>query len=154
MSTIRVPSRDQKSRDSGIQSGDLVLLRLPKGDFKSVKVEKNTCVWRSKIYSVRSKLYRNVVVGKFGSFLANELIGQPYGLTYEIVDKKLKYLPPRSLDEVGRWLSSPPFYCSWRDCYRGHWRHQRTHQRWGICTTVNCWWNTGFETVGRSCICM
>ncbi|KAF8808114.1 Gcd10p-domain-containing protein [Phlegmacium glaucopus] len=84
MSTIKVAPREQKSRDSGIQSGDLVLFRLPKGDFKSVKIEKNM----------------NVVIGKFGSFLANELIGQPYGLTYEIEDKKLKYLPPRTLDEV------------------------------------------------------
>lgn len=84
MSTIKVVSRDQKTRDSGIQSGDLVLFRLPKGDFKSVKVEKDT----------------NVIIGKFGSFPANELIGQSYGFTYEIVDKKLKYLPPKTLDEV------------------------------------------------------
>ena len=48
---------------------------------------------------------RNVIIGKFGSFLANELIGQPYGLTYEIVDKKLKYLPARTLEEVGRWFN-------------------------------------------------
>ncbi|KAJ3502140.1 hypothetical protein NLJ89_g9021 [Agrocybe chaxingu] len=87
MSTFKVPKSsksEQKSRDPGIQSGDLVLLRLPKGDIKSVKVEKNT----------------TVVVGKFGSFHANELIGQPYGLTYEIAGKKLKYLPPRTLEDV------------------------------------------------------
>jgi len=44
---------------------------------------------------------RTVAIGKFGSFHANELIGQPYGLTYEIVEKKLKHLPPRTLEEVG-----------------------------------------------------
>ena len=57
-------------------------------------------------------LYRNVVIGKFGSFFANELIGQPYGLTYEIVDKKLEYLPPRTLDEVGTCIQSPYFVVS------------------------------------------
>ena len=111
MSTIKVASRDQKTRDSGIQSGDLVLFRLPKGDFKSVKVEKNACVSPEYtiINSTQRSYHSNVIVGKFGSFPANELIGQTYGLTYEIVDKKLKYLPPRSLDEVGRYLNSPQF---------------------------------------------
>ena len=106
MSTIKVAPHKAKARDSGIQSGDLVLFRLPKGDFRSVKVEKNTCVCRVKITNFAQKLYRNVVIGKFGSFLANELIGQPYGLTYEIVDKKLKYLPPRTLEEVGMYEQS------------------------------------------------
>ncbi|KDR85722.1 hypothetical protein GALMADRAFT_1325199 [Galerina marginata CBS 339.88] len=84
MSTFNIPKGEQKSRDPGVQSGDQVLVRLPNGDVKSVKVEENA----------------NVVIAKFGAFHANELIGQPYGLTYEIVDKKLKYLPPRTLDEV------------------------------------------------------
>ncbi|KAF8971709.1 Gcd10p family-domain-containing protein [Flammula alnicola] len=84
MSTFKLSKSEQKSRDPGIQSGDLVLVRLPNGDVKSVKVEKNM----------------TVVIGKFGSFYANELIGQPYGLTYEIEDKRLKYLPPRTLEEV------------------------------------------------------
>jgi tRNA (adenine-N(1)-)-methyltransferase non-catalytic subunit len=29
-------------------------------------------------------------------------VGQPYGLTYEVVDKKLKVLPPHAVQEVGR----------------------------------------------------
>jgi tRNA (adenine-N(1)-)-methyltransferase non-catalytic subunit len=41
--------------------------------------------------------------------LANELIGQPYGLTYEIVDKKLEYLPPRTLEDVGM-CKQPPYF--------------------------------------------
>ena len=111
MSTIKVAAHEPKTRDSGIQSGDLVLFRLPKGDFKSIKVEKDTCVCRSNKITdiVLKKLYRNVVIGKFGSFLANELIGQPYGFTYEIVDKKLKYLPPRTLEEVGMYKQPSPF---------------------------------------------
>ena len=44
MSTFKMSKVEQKSRDPGIQSGDLVLLRLPKGDIKSVKVDRNTCV--------------------------------------------------------------------------------------------------------------
>ncbi|KAF8204077.1 Gcd10p family-domain-containing protein [Pholiota molesta] len=84
MSTFKVSKTEQKSRDPGIQSGDLVLVRLPKGDIKSVKVEKNT----------------TVVIPKFGSFFANELVGHPYGLTYEIQDKKLTYVPPRTLEEI------------------------------------------------------
>jgi tRNA (adenine58-N1)-methyltransferase non-catalytic subunit len=39
-----------------------------------------------------------------GSFPASDLIQQPYGLAYEIVDKRLKVMPPRTLQEVGRTL--------------------------------------------------
>ncbi|TFK19974.1 Gcd10p-domain-containing protein [Coprinopsis marcescibilis] len=67
-----------------IQHGNTVLLRIPNGDLRSVKVEKNA----------------TVTIGKFGAFLANDLIGQPYGLTYEIVAKKLKVLPPKTIQEV------------------------------------------------------
>jgi tRNA (adenine-N(1)-)-methyltransferase non-catalytic subunit len=48
------------------------------------------------------QLKRTITIGKSGSFYANELIYQPYGLTYEIVDKKLEIVPPRTLQEVGR----------------------------------------------------
>lgn len=39
-----MPKSEQKIRNPGIQSGDLVLVRLPNGDVKSVKVDKDTCV--------------------------------------------------------------------------------------------------------------
>ncbi|KAG5647727.1 hypothetical protein DXG03_008450 [Asterophora parasitica] len=74
----------RESRDSTVQSGDLVLLRIPNGDIKGVKVEKDT----------------TVTIGRLGSFYANELIDQPYGLTYEMVDKRLKVVPPRTIQEV------------------------------------------------------
>jgi len=45
--------------------------------------------------------FRTVNIPKFASFFANELIGQPYGLTYEINNKKLGYMAPRTLDELG-----------------------------------------------------
>lgn len=62
-----------------------MLLKLPNGDVRSVKVDTDT----------------TITLGRVGSFYANDLIDQPYGLAYEIVDKKLRVLPPRSLDEVG-----------------------------------------------------
>ena len=41
-------------------------------------------------------------MGKYGTFFANDLVGEPVGLTYDIVDnKKLKVAPPRTLQEVG-----------------------------------------------------
>lgn len=49
----------------------------------------------------RETASRTANLGKFGSFYANELVGQPFGLTYEIADKKLKAVPPRTLQEVG-----------------------------------------------------
>lgn len=103
MSTFKVSKSEQKSRDPGIQSGDLVLVRLPKGDTRSIKVEKNSCVLLSSFSSSADLDHpnRTVVIPKFGTFFANEMIGQPYGMTYEIEDKKLKYVPPRTLEDVG-----------------------------------------------------
>ncbi|KAK1234828.1 tRNA (adenine(58)-N(1))-methyltransferase non-catalytic subunit trm6 [Marasmius sp. AFHP31] len=67
-----------------IQHGDYVLIRQPNGDVRSVKIERDS----------------TLQVGRVGSFHANELIGQPYGITYDIVEKKLKVIPPRTLEEV------------------------------------------------------
>ncbi|PPR01928.1 hypothetical protein CVT24_001267 [Panaeolus cyanescens] len=85
MSTFKLTKSAQKARDPGIQVNDLVLVRLPNGEIKSVKITKNS----------------TVSLGKYGSFHSDELVGQPYGLTYEIDGKKkLTQLPPRTLDEV------------------------------------------------------
>ncbi|EIM92889.1 Gcd10p-domain-containing protein [Stereum hirsutum FP-91666 SS1] len=67
-----------------VKSGNTVLLKLPTGDVKSVKIDKDS----------------SVSLGKFGSFHANELIGQPYGLTHEIVNKQLKIVPPKSIVDI------------------------------------------------------
>ncbi|RXW22686.1 hypothetical protein EST38_g3160 [Candolleomyces aberdarensis] len=72
------------SSRSAIQQGHSVLIRLPNGDVKQIKVDKNI----------------TAAIPKFGSFYCNDLIGQPYGLTYEIVGKNLKLLPPKGLQEV------------------------------------------------------
>ncbi|KAF7972594.1 hypothetical protein HWV62_17398 [Athelia sp. TMB] len=71
-------------KEQFIRSGNNVLLRTPNGDVKSQKIEKDA----------------TVILGRLGSFLANDLIGQPFGLAYEIVDKRLKVMPPRTLEEV------------------------------------------------------
>ncbi|KAH9947122.1 Gcd10p-domain-containing protein [Amylocystis lapponica] len=72
------------TRDEIIQAGNTVLLKLPSSEIRTLKLEKDS----------------TVSLGKFGSFYANELIGQPYGLTYDITDKTLKVIPPRTMQEV------------------------------------------------------
>ncbi|OJA19138.1 hypothetical protein AZE42_02144 [Rhizopogon vesiculosus] len=78
------PSTLNSFKETTIQSGHTVLLRLPNGETKGFKVEKDA----------------TVSIGRVGSFRANELIGQPYGLTYEIQGKELAVQPPRTLQEV------------------------------------------------------
>ncbi|KIP11118.1 hypothetical protein PHLGIDRAFT_64283 [Phlebiopsis gigantea 11061_1 CR5-6] len=70
--------------DRTIQAGHTILLRLPSGELRTMKLEKDA----------------NVNLGKFGSFNSKDLIGQPYGLTYSIVEKSLRIVPPRPLQEV------------------------------------------------------
>ncbi|KAH8102396.1 Gcd10p-domain-containing protein [Cristinia sonorae] len=67
-----------------IKLGDTILLRIPSGDIRTLKLEKDS----------------TINLGKFGSFFSNELIDQPYGLAYDITDKKLTVLPPKGLQEV------------------------------------------------------
>ncbi|KIY50409.1 Gcd10p-domain-containing protein [Fistulina hepatica ATCC 64428] len=67
-----------------VQAESIVLLRLPNDEVRAVKVEAES----------------TVSIGRFGSFLADELIGQPYGLTYEISNKRLIVIPAKSFQEV------------------------------------------------------
>ena len=46
-----------------------------------------------------------VNLGKFGSFLADGLVNQPYGLTYEVVDKTISVIPPPAVEEIGKRVS-------------------------------------------------
>lgn len=71
-------------RNSTIQHGHTVLFKLPNGEVRSIKVEKDS----------------TLSLGRVGSFFANELIGQPYGLSYEIHDRKLKGLPPLAMQDI------------------------------------------------------
>ncbi|KAH7910456.1 Gcd10p-domain-containing protein [Hygrophoropsis aurantiaca] len=67
-----------------VQSGDTVLIKLPNGETRSVKVDRDS----------------TISLGRIGSFYADELLDKPHGLTYEITGKTLKVLPPRTLQEV------------------------------------------------------
>ncbi|TFK56619.1 Gcd10p-domain-containing protein [Heliocybe sulcata] len=67
-----------------IQAGYTVLVKVPTGEVRSVKLEDDS----------------TVNLGRVGSFNSLKLINQPYGLTYDIVDKKLKAVPPHSIQEV------------------------------------------------------
>jgi len=66
-----------------IQVGDTILLRIPSGDIRTLKLEKDS----------------TINLGKFGAFFSNDLVGQPYGNTYDITDKKLTVIPPKGLQE-------------------------------------------------------
>lgn len=67
-----------------IEAGNNILVRLPNAGIRSININGNS----------------TVSLGRFGSFHGKELVGQPYGLTYEIVDKQLKVLPPHTVEEV------------------------------------------------------
>ncbi|KAI0756365.1 Gcd10p-domain-containing protein [Daedaleopsis nitida] len=72
------------TREETMQIGDTVLLKIPSGDIRTIKLESNA----------------TINLGKFGSFPTGELVGQPFGVAYEIVGKKLKVLPPKPMQEV------------------------------------------------------
>ncbi|KAI9512878.1 Gcd10p-domain-containing protein [Russula earlei] len=67
-----------------IHAGDTVLLRVPTGDIKSCKLEADSVI----------------NLGKFGSFPADALINQPYGLTYEVANKTINVIPPPAVEEL------------------------------------------------------
>ncbi|GJJ13094.1 hypothetical protein Clacol_007344 [Clathrus columnatus] len=67
-----------------ISSGHTVLFRLPSGDTRSLVIKAN----------------QELNFGKFGKFDTNSLIGQPFGLSYEIVDKELRVIPPKPLQDL------------------------------------------------------
>lgn len=46
-------------------------------------------------------LTRTTNLGKYGSFNTNALLGQPYGLSYEIVNKELKVVCATPFEDVG-----------------------------------------------------
>jgi tRNA (adenine-N(1)-)-methyltransferase non-catalytic subunit len=46
-----------------------------------------------------------VNLGKFGSFMADALVNQPYGLTYDIVNKTINVIPPPAVEELGKKIN-------------------------------------------------
>ncbi|KAG8945308.1 tRNA (adenine(58)-N(1))-methyltransferase non-catalytic subunit trm6 [Tulasnella sp. 408] len=69
-----------------IKSGDNVLLRLPSGDYRNLKVHDKP---------------GRITLGKFGSFHQKELIGHPYGLSYEILPEgKIRVREAETMTEL------------------------------------------------------
>ncbi|KAF2999250.1 tRNA (adenine(58)-N(1))-methyltransferase non-catalytic subunit trm6 [Curvularia kusanoi] len=86
---------------SHIRPNTHVALRLPSGILKIVELKPNT----------------NIFLGKFGTFNANLLLGRPYYLTYEVLDKddgkaktELRIVPAAELhaEAVGDGHAPPP----------------------------------------------
>jgi len=72
-----------------IQPGSQLLIRLPTSEVRNIRID-----------PVPGG--KSVNLGKFGSFKQKSLIGQAYGLTYEVQnDKTLIVLPPKRLEELG-----------------------------------------------------
>jgi tRNA (adenine-N(1)-)-methyltransferase non-catalytic subunit len=88
-----------------IKAGDNVLIRLPNGEVRAIKMDPKGQVHHRccrLCISHRCRGEKSLNLGKFGIFRPKELIGQPYGLSYEIqADRSLKVLPPRRLEEFG-----------------------------------------------------
>ncbi|KAH7051163.1 Gcd10p family-domain-containing protein [Macrophomina phaseolina] len=85
---------------SRIRPHSFVVLRLPSGLLKVLEIVPNT----------------TISIGKFGSFPANQLLGRPFNLTYEILDKEdgkeqteLRVVPAAELhEEVIQSEEAPP----------------------------------------------
>ncbi|OBZ84806.1 tRNA (adenine(58)-N(1))-methyltransferase non-catalytic subunit TRM6 [Choanephora cucurbitarum] len=60
-----------------IQQNQFVIIEMPSGNAKMVNLKPNT----------------NISLGKFGTFKSDQLIGKPWGLSYEIVGKKGEIRP-------------------------------------------------------------
>lgn len=101
--------------------------------------------------SVLTVKYRLLSLGRVGTFQANDLIDQPYGMGFEIVDKRLQVLPPRTLQEVGRrsLISAPGrikiFFIRGYRCY------EWTHQWWTVCPTSYFGRDWSVKTIGCAC---
>ena len=77
-----------------IRPGSQLLIRLPTKEVRNIRIDP-------------SPGDKSVNLGKFGSFKQKYLVGQPYGLNYELQsDKTLVALPPRRLEELGE----PPLF--------------------------------------------
>ena len=105
-------STSLNSTDQTIELGHTILLRVPSGDIRTVKLEKDSYVNRL-YYSCQLLTHlssRNINLGRFGTFFSNELIGEPYGRSYDIEAKKLKLAPPKVIQEVGTRLLTCSVY--------------------------------------------
>lgn len=96
-----------------MREGDNLLIKLPSGVLKAIKININSCVasplvlpadlLSSPAARVPSSLENsNVSLGKYGTFKAKDLVGKPYGHTYEIVDGGIQVMQA-TLNEIGQF---------------------------------------------------
>lgn len=50
-------------------------------------------------------MFSKISLGKFGSFQTNALIGQPFGLTFQVVDNQgnIKPVRNRAIEDIGNY---------------------------------------------------
>lgn len=71
-----------------IRPGDNILLRLPNDELKLLKIPDGDG-------------HGDMKLGKYGIFRGEHLLGHPFGLSYEVVEKKsLKVVPPKTIEEI------------------------------------------------------
>ncbi|KAF8515843.1 Gcd10p family-domain-containing protein [Hysterangium stoloniferum] len=70
--------------DRSIKAGNTVLIRLPNAEVRSIVVKENSLI----------------NLGKFGSFYGNALIGQPFGLTYQITKRELAVEVAKPIEDL------------------------------------------------------
>jgi len=85
-----------------IQPHNHFIVLLPSENFKVLDLKPNSYV---PSLSFHVLTIRSISLGKFGSFLTNELIGKPFGPSWEILpDKKLKLLEREAQYDEGSYL--------------------------------------------------
>lgn len=78
------------------------IVRLPSENFKVLDLKPNS--YSTAFFHVLT--IRSISLGKFGVFSTNELIGKPFGPSWEILpDKKLKLLEREAQDEEGNYAN-------------------------------------------------
>ena len=132
----------------------------PDGTFPSSKGRRQECSAKTKLVRDATDAFspcgahrfRTVSLGKAGSFHANELIGEPYGLAYEIVNQKLNKLPPRTIQELGAQFAQG-LELELTHSFRTDRSNKRIDKRGQSHTTSYYCRNRNFETVRCPLIC-
>ena len=107
--SLNTERHTSNNRDGKVRPGNTVLLRTPNGDVRCLKAEPadSPCVQFHPFVALELNATSSLLsLGKLGSFHASELIDQPYGLTFEIIDKNLAIVPPPALEDVGEWFTA------------------------------------------------
>ncbi len=140
-----------------IQSGHHLLIKLPNGTFRSMTLEADSWVYQLTRNWAQVFLVRMISLGKYGRFETNSLIGQRYGLQYEITDQLVVMLRPKTIQEIGpticypiknnrrwmvtqdlpmrrtKWFTMTDLYNYWQSLILKRWRSQACMPRFASC---------------------